>query len=387
MKEGILDVGEGKSEIHSTTASFGSKVKKALPHLLLLSAQLCFSGWHIIGSVALTAGADALVFALYREILASICMYIFALIKAPAETRRLVMREDIPRFIFLGFCSFINVVGTIVALQYISPSRYAMMQPAIPCFATLISILVGLEGFTMVKAAGILAAVTGAVIIEVWKTGNQETSSQDNNITIGMILVLLQTFAMANVVVFQKSILARYDPTVVTFVFYGIGTLFTTLLCICWESRFKDPADFLFHSQLLPWLALGYATIFATLFSYNAISWAGKRLSPSITTVYCTFQPLGTVILSFLLLNSTLTLSEGIGGACVIAGLIITVLGRQRELTSSSQTEEIAEESIVTNSLISSTGIDVVRVNASNYGEGTARYHILDEEEVVSSVN
>jgi drug/metabolite transporter (DMT)-like permease len=217
------------------------------------------------------------------------------------------------------------------------------------------------------------------VVIEAWKTAKTTTNEEDStsSTTIGMTLVIIQTCAMANVVVFQKSILARYEPTVVTFVFYGIGTLFTILLCICWESHFENAADFLFHSELLPWLALGYATIFATLFSYNAISFSGKRLSPSITTVYCTFQPVGTVILSFLLLDATLTLSEGVGGACVICGLIITVIGRQWEIAEKGEIEIDNDNNHSINVSNEEEG-DIGNDVDNNTGGGS--YHILDEE-------
>lgn len=37
------------------------------PHALLICVQLCFSGWHIVGSICLKDGANPLIFALYRE--------------------------------------------------------------------------------------------------------------------------------------------------------------------------------------------------------------------------------------------------------------------------------------------------------------------------------
>jgi len=343
-------LGSGSSS-RGDDGSIGWK-ERAIPHILLALAQLSFSGWHIVGSLSLGMGADALVFALYREILATISMFIYAYAVAPTATYRLVERIDLPRFLFLGFCSFINVVFSILSLQYISASKYAMLQPAIPCFACLISVIVGLEGWNVLKGLGISAAVAGAVIIEAWKPEtSSKDASNDKNETLGMTLVVIQTFTMACVVVFQKSILSKYEPQIVAFVFYGIGTLFTILLCLCWASRFSDAADFSFHSNLLPWLALVYATLFATLFAYNAISWSGKKLPPSITTVYSTLQPFGTVILSWLILKSSLTLNEGIGGTCVLVGLVATVIGRQRELAvktaSGTEAESGTEEGVV----------------------------------------
>lgn len=102
-------------------------------------------------------------------------------------------------------------------------------------------------------------------------------------------------------------------------------------MAICWITRFVA-SDIYFQGVLLPWLGLGYATIFSTLYAYNAYSWAGKRVSPAITTVYNTLQPVGTSVLSVIFLHHVVTLPEIVGGLLVMIGLVITVYGRQREL-------------------------------------------------------
>jgi quinol-cytochrome oxidoreductase complex cytochrome b subunit len=102
-------------------------------------------------------------------------------------------------------------------------------------------------------------------------------------------------------------------------------------MAICWVTRFVE-SDLYFNGVLLPWLGLGYATLFATLYAYNAYSWAGKRVSPAITTVYNTLQPVGTSLLSVFFLHHHIILPEILGGLLVMLGLIITVYGRQQEL-------------------------------------------------------
>lgn len=48
------------------------------------------------------------------------------------------------------------------------------MQPSIPVFATVISVALGLEKLNTYKVLGILAAVGGAVLIEVWNPTDEE---------------------------------------------------------------------------------------------------------------------------------------------------------------------------------------------------------------------
>jgi drug/metabolite transporter (DMT)-like permease len=157
-------------------------------------------------------------FALYREIFASILMY--GLVKYFGQ-KVYIYPEDYQRLLFLGFCSFMNVVGTILALQYINPVRYSVMQPIIPVIATLISLAIGLESLSVIKCCGILAAVGGAILVETWNAGSDDESS---NVVLGTILVCLQVTAMASLIVFQKPLLAKYDTTVLTFAYYSIGS-------------------------------------------------------------------------------------------------------------------------------------------------------------------
>jgi hypothetical protein len=137
---------------------------------------------------------------------------------------------------------------------------------------------------------------------------------------------------MANLVVFQKPLLNKYEPFVVTLVYYSLGAGFTLLLCAGWANWIAASA-LSFDGALLPWLALGYASVFGTLFTFNALSWAGRQLSPSAAAVYSTFQPVGTVALSFLFVpGSALSEGEALGAALVVSGLLLTLYGQRLEV-------------------------------------------------------
>lgn len=316
-------------------------MSKNTPYILLLLVQLIFSGWHIIGSISLKEGADPLVFALYREIFGTILMYSLVYSR---DVEVIIFKEDYARFLALGFFSFMNMVGTLLALQNISAARFALFQPGIPCIATLISIGIGLEKHTWLKLSGIGIAVVGAILIEAWDTGS---SGDDHNVALGTVIVLLQILGMACLVVFQKPLLKKYDSTLVTFVYFTIGSIFTLLLCICWASRFHSGGDFYFSGLWLPWIGLAYAAILATWLNYNMISYASSFVPPSITTIYSTFQPVGTVLLSIMILGYGISVSEGIGGALVVVGLFVTVFARTED-----ENDEIENQEYMTHSLL-----------------------------------
>ena len=137
------------------------------PHLLLLVTQFIFSAWHLLGSAAMKTGTKPLIFALYRETISSVLMLFYALSLSKREpTTFKIDSEDFPRFIFVGFCSFVNVVGTVLSLKYITASGYAILQPAIPIIATVISCTIRIEKLTVLKAIGITVAAFGAILTE-----------------------------------------------------------------------------------------------------------------------------------------------------------------------------------------------------------------------------
>jgi drug/metabolite transporter (DMT)-like permease len=358
---------------------FCDYVYKVRVHLLLLLVMLCFSGWHIVGSLALKDGADPLVFATYRECIASVLM--FLLVLSDRESMVAILPEDYPRFVFCGFCSFVNVVGTMFTLQYLSATTYAIMQPAIPVFATIVSYACGLEALNLLKCFGIALAVGGAVLIEAW--GSDSSSEDSKNLTLGMVLVVCQTFGMANLVVFQKPLVHKYDPAYVTAVYYTIGSALTVIMALGWFSRFKK-SDFNFDGALSPWLALIYASIVGTWFCYNAISWCVKRVSPAVATIYNTVQPVGTVLLTFLLFGRPPTLAQALGGVLVALGLMVTVHGRMKEQqdkresylrkrarTGSSQPSDHSKSSSIISSVLS-------QEESYRQGESSSFNHTLD---------
>jgi drug/metabolite transporter (DMT)-like permease len=170
--------------------------------------------------------------------------------------------------------------------------------------------------------------VGGAVITELWHGGSSDDDEED--ITLGTIIVSCQVVAMGALMVFVKPMLSKYNPAVVTVTYYSIGGFYTLLLTLAFAYSFV-PNDLIFNSKLLPWLGLAYASTFATFYPYNALSWAGKQLTPGATTVYCTFQPVGTILLSFIILGVVITLSEGLGAVMVMIGLLVTVYAQQYE--------------------------------------------------------
>lgn len=244
-----------------------------------------------------------------------------------------VKREDIFRFFFLGFCSFVNVVGCILALSYIPATRLAVMQPSIPVIATVISVVIGMERLNTYKFFGIISAVVGAVLMEIMSTSGDISSPENTKILIGTFFTFCECVCMASLIVFQKPLLTKYSPPVLTCVYYSTGcfiTVITTFMTGFTHINYKL-SDFYFEGDFIIWACLLYASVFATLFTYNAYSYVSTIVAPSIVTIYSCAQPAWTSILAFIIYGNVISHSEVCGGLLIAIGLVLSVRGGIQE--------------------------------------------------------
>ncbi len=283
---------------------------------------------------ALGDGADPMIFALYREMLGSLAMYILVYI---SKLEIKVDRQDFRLFLFLGFCSFCNVMGGVYALEFMSATNYAILQPFIPIVTTIISVLAKFEGLNVYKILGIIIAVTGAVLIIVLgaeEENNENDDEDQKNTLVGIIITLCSQVMFGCLLVFQKTLLVKYEPKVLTFVYYSIGGGITFFMCICSASRFKE-SDMYLNNDTLSWLALSYAAVFATFVVYNAYAWVNRVLVSSVVSIYSTLQAVFTALLEFMIDGEILTIAQIFGGLMVAIGCFFVTKGRLVESTQS----------------------------------------------------
>lgn len=292
-----------------------------------MSAQFTFSGWHVLGSVAFSDGANPYVFILYRCILATLGMYAYVKFCGLSIT---IDPEDYGRLLMIGFFFFCNVFFCVLALNYISPPRLAIFQPSVPCIASILSVFAGYDRATCVRSLGIITAVAGAIIAELGKADG--SSHVETNVRLGTLFLTIQVMSLACQQVFVKPLLHKYAPAVVTFAFSSICLAYLIPVVVVFAlAGGISSRDLIFDRVFVSWAAVVYTALFPTLYAYLATSWAIKVLSPSVASVYLAFQPVGTVLLSLVVLGVMLRRQQLLGGVVVIIGLALTILGKPSE--------------------------------------------------------
>lgn len=139
-------------------------------------------------------------------------------------------------------------------------------------------------------------------------------------------MTCVQVTACATYLVFQKTILGKYPSTLITFIYYSIGSAFTALSVGVYAFAYGiSPTDMTFNGSGDTWLGIAYTIIFTTVFAWNAYTFASQFLSPSVSTIFMSLQPVFTAVLMYVIFMQQVTVAQCGGGLLVAGGMYITV--------------------------------------------------------------
>lgn len=307
-------------------------LQRALPYLALIFVNAAFSGWHVLGKLALNSGAAPVTFALYRELLSSVLLLVAArathpgLWHFPIYTRKWLL--------LLGFCSFVNVVGFIIGLSLTSAFIAAVFQPFIPVAATIIATITKMEPLTLVRLLGMAVAVAGAAVTAV--ASSEGGSAAGAQLALGLCVLAAQVFAAAALMLICKRLTPYIPPLSITALYYSCGAFislpFIIAVNVGWPNLFAGAGASSFDaggsSQWVlqgwqAWAALTYAVTFATCMTWTLVTWCSARLPGSTVALFSTLQPLFTGILGLIVLHEGVSLQAGLGGAAIVFGLAV----------------------------------------------------------------
>ena len=184
----------GDGESHSGPAAW--KVYTAL-----ILAQLCWSGFHVLGKYTFTF-LSPFVLPTLRSIGTIPLFAVYAYRKDPE--RWYVMS---PRHHALMLLE--GLLGNTIAQQFFnlgtqlsSAALAGMLQPCIPVFTSVLAIALKREGVSGLKILGICTAILGSTIMVVGSTG--ETSAESPHTALGAICFIVQCFTTSVYIIIQK---------------------------------------------------------------------------------------------------------------------------------------------------------------------------------------
>lgn len=206
------------------------------------------------------------------------------------------------QFTYLYTISQTNV-ATAVFLQYLAPS-----------FILVYELLTRREVISTVKIASLLTATLGGLLIV---KGNPGAGGMAVTLP-GLVSGLASAAAMAFYTVYGKTGLSRYSPWTMLVWGMGIGALAWCFYRLPWNT-------FLAYGST-DWLFFLYIAVFSSIIPFGMFFKGLHHLTPVVTGITSTMEPVLAGVLAFLILGEVLTGLQIFGCALIITAVILIQL-------------------------------------------------------------
>jgi len=305
-------------------------------YLVVASAQLIFSGFHIFSAIALLSSMPPSLFALMRLVIAAPVVLVLAAIR----DRHLPAARHHPRLFVLGLLGVGGSQGLAVAgLYFTDPINLAVAQPMQPILTAGISIALGIERFSLPKAAGILVSVSGCVMVVLLGDHSSGRRLFDGsavnphaNFPLGNLLLFLNCLCMSTYLILQKPILAHVPTWTVTAWVLTWGAVPMAAWCVV-SASLSSPHAFirhLTHASPLSWAALAYGGVMAAGVAMMLTSYGVKHGGATVAASLVPLQPLFSTILAVLVLGEYPMPGQYLGAITIVLGLWLVLWANAR---------------------------------------------------------
>jgi drug/metabolite transporter (DMT)-like permease len=251
--------------------------------------------------------------ALLRYLVASAALGIYALItKMP-----LPARKDVPGIAITGFLgfAFYNVALNAGEQQIVAGTASLIVATA-PIFVALMARFFFHEHLKAISWIGILISFVGVGVISI-------QSQSGFQLSFAALIVLAAALAQSIYTVAQKPFLKKYSPLQFTAYAIWIGTIF---LLVFSPGLFAQ----LQTATLESTLAVVYMGIFPGAIGYACWSYVLSRLPAGRAGSFLYLTPAIAVLIAWVWLGELPAVSALLGGAFILAGVIIVnLIGRR----------------------------------------------------------
>jgi drug/metabolite transporter (DMT)-like permease len=278
--------------------------------IALLAGAMLFAGTHVAAKVA-TGGLPPLILTTLRIVSAALVYaIIFALHPKLGIAAILPPRELRLRILWCGFLAGPANQALFLAGVKLSHATHAALVYALtPLGVLLIAVALGRERWNPTRLVGTLVAFSGVIVLLVGGGLEAGTLLGDTLILVGVLAWVLYTLE-------SRALATTWGGLRMAGWSMMAGGLFAAL-----AAPFTLDIDAMQKAPASAWWLLAYLVLGTSVLAYFLWSYALARVEASRAAVFSHLQPVGTAVLSAILLAEPLGWTTLGGGALVIVGL------------------------------------------------------------------
>lgn len=252
--------------------------------------------------------------AFWRVTLALIPLFIFSVVQRRQPVARPARLSDYAMLVLPGVFLSIDLATWHLAIGLTSVANATLLANLAPVFVTLIGWLLFRTAVTKIFLSGLVIAIAGVVIL---KGGPFALENGDMR---GDGLAMVAAACYAGYILAIGRLRSRFD----------------TLRIMLWSSAAAAicifPIVVAFEGNPFPATLHGWAVLFGLAFISHAggqvaITYALAYLPAAFSSLTLLLQPVVAAILAWALLGETIGTMQAIGGAIVLAGILIARRG------------------------------------------------------------
>lgn len=258
------------------------------------------------------AQAPSLVIAALRLSFASLALAPLALTRQRAELARLSHRE-----VLLGLLSGIFLAAHfatwISSLEFTSVASSVVLVTTTPLWVALAAPLVLKESIQRGVWLGMALALAGGILVALSQDAAAGAGARP---LWGNFLAVSGAWAAAGYLLIGRHLRERLSLIAYIFIVYGMAAL--TLLIVMLAA---GQTPFGYSPAVYGWLVA--LALIPQLLGHSTFNWALGRLPASFVSITLLGEPVGSIILAFLILKESPSGLELAGGACILLGIFL----------------------------------------------------------------
>jgi drug/metabolite transporter (DMT)-like permease len=294
------------------------KNRTLIGYASVIAAALLWASCGTAGKALFNAGMSPFVLVQTRVSLASLLMVMALALLRPSMLR--IALRDIGLFlVFGGVFMALMQLSYFMAISKIQVAAAILVQYLAPVLVACFSMIFWHERLTTLKGAALALSIGGCYLV----VGGYSLDILNMN-RAGILWALLSALAFASTTLLGEKIMQRHSPW--TSLTYAL--LFSALSL----NSVQRPMQIL-HLSCSPvqWAAVLYIVVFGTLIPFGLYLMGVNYIRSTRTIITATLEPIAAACMAFFLLGESLSWLQALGGASVIAAIVLLQLEREHD--------------------------------------------------------